>query len=91
MKEFTENAMKFTLDGNLSVYDYKDEEIEPPTTNIDLKAIIGMLQEESIARSKPQLFIEPQACPDTRNACIPVLFETPTKTILCLQHLGRAR
>ncbi|GMH40196.1 hypothetical protein BSKO_08100 [Bryopsis sp. KO-2023] len=41
MQEFTENAMKFTLDGNLSIYDYKEEEEEPVTNNVDLKAIIG--------------------------------------------------
>lgn len=57
MKEFTENAMKFTLDGNLSVYDYKDEEVEPPTHNVDLKAIIGGLQQRPNTRHDIMLFI----------------------------------
>jgi len=41
MKEFTENAMKFTLDGGISLYDYKeDEQVEAPA-GMDLKAIIS--------------------------------------------------
>ncbi|CAD7698507.1 unnamed protein product [Ostreobium quekettii] len=42
MSEFTENAMKFTLDGGLSVYDYKtQEEAEKASGDIDLKHLIG--------------------------------------------------
>lgn len=38
MKDFTENAMKFTLDGGIA-YEYKDDEEENDTT--DYKSLIG--------------------------------------------------
>ncbi|KAK9820501.1 hypothetical protein WJX72_011031 [[Myrmecia] bisecta] len=40
LTEFTDNAMKFTMDGGLNAYEYKDEEEEQPDTT-DYKALIG--------------------------------------------------
>ena len=39
LKEFSENAMRFTMDGGVNLYDYKDEEKEEE--KLDLKMIIG--------------------------------------------------
>lgn len=41
MQEFTENAVKFALDGGISLYEYKDEEEVPAPAGLDLKAIIS--------------------------------------------------
>lgn len=39
MKEFSENAMRFTMDGGVNLYEYKDEDKEEE--GLDLKMIIG--------------------------------------------------
>ena len=39
MKDFTDNAMKFTLDGGIA-YEYKDD--EEGEDNTDYKSLIGM-------------------------------------------------
>ena len=41
MQQFTENAVKFTLDGGFSLYDYKEEDNLPPPAGMGLKAIIS--------------------------------------------------
>ncbi|CAD7702794.1 unnamed protein product [Ostreobium quekettii] len=41
MSEFSENAMKFTLDGGLSAYDYIGEEEAENNVELDLKQLIG--------------------------------------------------
>lgn len=38
MKDFTDNAMKFTLDGGIA-YEYKDD--DEPEDNTDYKSLIG--------------------------------------------------
>ncbi len=43
MTQFTENAMKFTLDGGFNAYEFKDEE-EAPEDAVDLKQLIGARQ-----------------------------------------------
>ncbi len=40
MTQFTENAMKFTLDGGFNAYEFKEEE-EAPEDAVDLKQLIG--------------------------------------------------
>ena len=40
MQQFTENAMKFTLDGGINAYEFKDPAAEPEDT-VDLKQLIG--------------------------------------------------
>ena len=39
MKEYTENAMKFTMDGGFNAYEFKDE--EDAGDNVDYKQLIG--------------------------------------------------
>lgn len=39
MREYSENAMRFTMDGGVNLYDYKDEDKEEE--GLDLKMIIG--------------------------------------------------
>ena len=41
MKDFTDNAMKFTMDGGIA-YEYKDED-EDEAGNIDYKSLAGWL------------------------------------------------
>ena len=41
MQHFTEKAVKFTLDGGISLYDYKEEDNIPVPPGMDLKAIIS--------------------------------------------------
>jgi SWI/SNF-related matrix-associated actin-dependent regulator of chromatin subfamily A member 5 len=43
MTEFTDNAMKFTLDGGFTAYDFKDPEEEQPHDPEALRALMGML------------------------------------------------
>ena len=40
MTDFTDNAMKFTMDGGI-VYDYKEDD-EDPDDNVDYKSLAGM-------------------------------------------------
>ena len=40
MKQFTENAMAFTLDGGINAYEFKDED-DVPDEVPDLKQIMG--------------------------------------------------
>jgi SWI/SNF-related matrix-associated actin-dependent regulator of chromatin subfamily A member 5 len=41
LQEYTEHAMKFTMDGGLSAYDYKDQTDEPVGQDMDYKTLIG--------------------------------------------------
>ena len=41
MKQFTENAMKFTLDGGFNAYEFKDED-DMPEDVPNLKALAGL-------------------------------------------------
>ena len=47
MKQYTENAMKFTMDGGIA-YEYKDEE-DVPEDAPNLKAIAGVLRSPCLA------------------------------------------
>ena len=39
MKDFSDNAMKFQMDGGMSAYEYKDQ--EEPEDNVDYKSLMG--------------------------------------------------
>lgn len=43
MTEFTENAMKFTLDGGFTPYEFRDADDEAPHDPDALRAIMGAL------------------------------------------------
>lgn len=60
LAQFSENAMKFTMDGGLSAYDYKAEEDEP-NLDLDIKSIAG-----------EQPFTVPNSVPSVPYAFSPV-------------------
>ena len=41
MKDFSDNAMKFQMDGGISAYEYKDQ--DEPEDNVDYRSLMGEL------------------------------------------------
>ena len=39
MRQYTDNAKQFTMDGGFNAYDFKDD--EEPGDNVDYKSLIG--------------------------------------------------
>lgn len=50
MKDFSDNAMKFQMDGGMSAYEFKDQ--DEPEDNIDYKSLAG----ESSLRSQTRTY-----------------------------------
>ncbi|CAG9463301.1 unnamed protein product [Pedinophyceae sp. YPF-701] len=60
MAQFTEQAMKFSLDGDLSVYEYKDPDADegPKDLGVDLKALIAANWVEPAKRERKKMYNE---------------------------------